>query len=139
MDYFANVGVDGAGNTQVALIICWASLFQFLKERPAFLYLCKEKQAKETHPVKSLIFVFLQFFNRKFLTRNYVVQAREIFLKIESRKGDLYGAPNLSEHYLKSAVNFEFILKTKNILSFDRTLKSEKEQIGFLSFPPLWN
>ena len=101
MDYFANVGVDGAGNAQVALIICWASLFQFLKERPAFLYTSKEKQAKETYPVKSLIFVFLQFFNRKFLTRNYVVQAREIFLKIESRKGDLDEVPYFSARYLK--------------------------------------
>ncbi|EDK08886.1 hypothetical protein CGSHiHH_02163, partial [Haemophilus influenzae PittHH] len=52
----------------------------------------------------------------------------------ESRKGDLYGAPNLSEHYLKSAVNFKFILRTKNILSFDRTLNRIKNKLGSLLF-----
>ena len=40
----------------------------------------------------------------------------------------------LSKHYLKSAVNFEFILRTKNILSFDRTLNRRKNKLGSLLF-----
>ncbi|HHF3771814.1 TPA: hypothetical protein ACPOJC_001637, partial [Haemophilus influenzae] len=39
-----------------------------------------------------------------------------------------------SEHYLKSAVNFKFILRTKNILSFDRTLNRIKNKLGSLLF-----
>ena len=51
-----------------------------------------------------------------------------------SRKGDLYGAPNFSEHYLKSAVDFKFIFYGENILNFYRTLNRRKNKSGSLLF-----
>ena len=51
-----------------------------------------------------------------------------------SRKGDLYGAPNFSEQYLKSAVDFKFIFYDENILNFYRTLNRRKNKSGSLLF-----
>ncbi|OOF40429.1 hypothetical protein BKK47_04105 [Rodentibacter mrazii] len=49
------------------------------------------------------------FLDGNFLNSPQAAQRDENCLKIESRKGNLYGAPNLSERYFKSAVDFKFV------------------------------
>ncbi|OOF86182.1 hypothetical protein BKG88_04905 [Rodentibacter ratti] len=49
------------------------------------------------------------FLDGNFLNSPQAAQTNENCLKIESRKGNLYGAPNLSESYFKSAVDFKFV------------------------------
>ena len=118
----------------IKLWICGFWYQDFAWWRPTFSLPCQRKsRQKERQPCFSLFPLFHWIcFTEIFWTR--CAQTDENCLKIESRKGDLYEAPNLSEHYLKSVVNFEFILRTKNILSFDRTLNRRKNKLGSLLF-----
>ena len=57
-----------------------------------FFFACtKESKQRKVPPVKSLIFALFQFFYGNFLNSQLRCSTDENCLKIESRKGDLYG------------------------------------------------